>query len=107
MECRLSGEKNIYESSSTGDFSCVTFSDYRIRKQYRITDPAKVFVSPDYSSIENKNSRVIDFRNTHYWNPSVKPGKDGKVTIEFRTSDIHSVYEINVQGITGDGEKIG
>ena len=38
-----------------------------------------------------------------YWNPSVKPDKEGKAKIEFWTSDHKSDYEINIQGIAGDG----
>jgi hypothetical protein len=53
-----------------------------------------------------KNRRIPDFRNTLYWNPSVKPDKEGKVSVEFWTSDITSVYEINIQGITKDGKTI-
>jgi hypothetical protein len=73
---------------------------------YRVADPVLSFASPDYSSGEVKNSRIPDFRNTLYWNPSVKPGKNGKTRIEFWTSDISSDYIINVQGITSDGNLI-
>jgi hypothetical protein len=51
-----------------------------------------------------KNSHEPDFRNTLYWNPSVKPGIDGKAKIEFWTSDIAGDYEINVQGIAPEGK---
>jgi hypothetical protein len=53
-----------------------------------------------------KNNRIPDFRNTLYWNPSVKPDKGGKARIEFWTSDMASTYEINIQGITSDGKPI-
>jgi hypothetical protein len=53
-----------------------------------------------------KNSAIPDFRNTLYWNPSVKPGIDGRVKLEFRTSDIISDYTLNLQGITPDGKLI-
>lgn len=51
-----------------------------------------------------KNGRIPDFRNTLYWNPSVKPDKDGRIGIEFWTSDFTTDYEINIQGITSEGK---
>jgi hypothetical protein len=53
-----------------------------------------------------KQSRIPDFRNTLYWNPSVKPDVDGKVKIDFWTSDISDEYEVNIQGITPEGKTI-
>ena len=96
------GMVNIITKS--GDFSCATLPGYAVRLHSRAIDPVASFVSPDYSSAEMKNSRIPDFRNTLYWNPSVKPDKDGKARIEFWTSDIASDYEINIQGITSEGK---
>ena len=53
-----------------------------------------------------KSSRLADYRNTLYWNPSVKPDKDSKAGIEFWTSDTKSDYIINIQGITSEGHTI-
>jgi hypothetical protein len=92
--------------TKAGDFSSVSLPDYAIRLPYRVIDPVISFVSPDYSSDNMKNSRIPDFRNTLYWNPSVKPDKDGKVSTVFWTSDNTSEYEINIQGITADGKAI-
>jgi len=74
--------------------------------QYRVVDPVNSFVSPDYSNKEKKESSIPDFRNTLYWNPSVKKNTDGKIRIEFWTSDYASDYLINIQGLTGDGKTI-
>ena len=92
--------------TKSGDFGSVTLPGYATRLPYRVIDPVVSFLSPDYSSAEIKNSRIPDFRNTLYWNPSVKPDKDGKARIEFWTSDITSDYEINIQGITSEGKTI-
>lgn len=77
-----------------------------IRLPYRVIDPVWSFVSPDYSSSENTNSQIPDFRNTLYWNPSVKPDKSGLANIEFWSSDVVSDYEINIQGINSEGKLI-
>jgi hypothetical protein len=51
-----------------------------------------------------KKSRIPDFRNTLYWNPSVKPDKEGVARVEFWTSDFVSDLEVNIQGITPEGK---
>lgn len=100
----FSGIVNVITKS--GDFSCVPLPDYMIRLPYRVIDPGWSFTSPDYSSSEFTNSRIPDFRNTLYWNPSVKTDKSGTVKIEFWSSDVVSDYEINVQGINSEGKLI-
>jgi hypothetical protein len=98
------GLVNIITSSA--DFSTIPLPGYMVRFPYRVIDPVQSFFSPDYSSSDLKNNTIPDFRNTLYWNPSVKTGSEGKVRIEFWTSDFASEYEINVQGITSEGEVI-
>jgi hypothetical protein len=89
--------------TKSGDFSCVPLPDYMIRLPYKISEPVRMFVSPGYSSEEMKYSHIPDYRNTLYWNPSVKPDKDGKARVEFWSSDNKSQYVINIQGVTQDG----
>ena len=90
--------------TKAGDFSNATLPDYAIRLPYRVIDPVCSFKSPDYSSVELKKSRIPDFRNTLYWNPSVKPDKEGVARVEFWTSDFVSDLEVNIQGITPEGK---
>lgn len=63
--------------------------------------PKRSFLRPDYSSAAT--NRLPDFRNTLYWNPSVQTGTDGKVQIEFVTSDAIGDYEIVVKGVSKTG----
>ncbi|MBW6500302.1 MAG: hypothetical protein K0B05_02815 [Bacteroidales bacterium] len=98
---RFYGIVNVITKS--GNYASFPLPDYAVRFPYRIFDPDVPFVSPDYSETEAKQSRVPDFRNTLYWNPSVKPGKDGKARVEFWSSDYVSDYEINVHGISSEG----
>ena len=90
-------------TTRSADFNTIQLPGYMIRLPYRVTEPVQSFFSPDYSSSDLKNSTIPDFRNTLYWNPSVKADSEGKVRIEFWTSDFVSEYEINVQGITSEG----
>jgi hypothetical protein len=90
--------------TNSGDFGNVVVPPYAINLQYQVIDSVYTFKSPDYSSPEMNNRHEPDFRNTLYWNPSVKPGKDGKAKIEFWTSDIAGDYEVKVQGISSEGK---
>jgi hypothetical protein len=92
--------------TKAGDFSCIPLPDYMIRIPYKVIDAGFCFSSPDYSNTEIKKSKIPDFRNTLYWNPSVRPDQNGKVNIEFWTSDVIAEYEINIQGITKGGKLV-
>ena len=98
------GIVNVITKAS--DFSAIPLPDYMVRVPYRAVDPVEEFVSPDYSSIENKDKPNPDFRNTLYWNPTLNPDKEGKITAEFWTSDFASDYEIIIQGVTSEGRLI-
>ena len=89
-----------------GNFSNVELPGHAIRLPYRVTETASNFLSPDYSSGELKQNRIPDFRNTLFWEPSVKPDKENKMTVEFWASDLPGNYVLNVQGITAQGDKL-
>jgi phosphomevalonate kinase len=80
--------------------------DYAVNLHFSRTDPVFSFFSPDYSSEVLKNNHIPDFRNTLYWNPSLKPDDDGKFRIEFYSSDMESDYTINIQGVNADGRPL-
>jgi hypothetical protein len=90
----------------TGNLRNITLPDYVARLPFKVADPVPSFYAPDYSDPDSKQSRIPDFRNTLFWSPSLKPDKDGKVRMEFWTSDSASDYIVNIQGITGDGKLI-
>lgn len=92
--------------TKAGDFSNATLPDNVTRLSYRVIDPVNSFVSPDYSSELMNKSRIPDFRNTIYWNPSVKLNSKGKARIDFWTSDFVSDFEVNIQGITQEGKTL-
>ena len=88
------------------NFNSIPLPDYMIRFPYRVVEPALSFAMPDYSSADQKNSSLPDFRNTLYWNPSVLLDKEGKSSLEFWTSDLPGKYKIIVQGASHDGQII-
>ena len=89
--------------TKAGDFTAVALPDYMVRIPYRAADPVASFVSPDYSTPEMKKSRIADYRNTLYWNPSIGADATGTRKVEFWSSDNAGDYVINIQGIGPDG----
>ena len=101
---KLYGIVNVI--TRAGNFKGLTLPDYVAKLSYRVIDPEVSFYSPDYSDTEKRYSRFPDLRNTLYWNPSLKPYKDGKVRFEFWTSDISGDYIITIQGIGESGKPV-
>jgi hypothetical protein len=64
------------------------------------------YYTPEYSSREKIISRIPDFRQLLYWNPSVEINAGQLLPIEFYTSDNKGSYVIDVEGITSDGTPI-
>jgi hypothetical protein len=69
------------------------------------------FYAPKYETPLQARSRMPDFRNLLYWNPSVTAGADpgnpqspGSATLDFYTSDMPGSYLIVVQGLSPDGQ---
>jgi len=92
--------------TEAGDFSNIALPDHAIRLPYRVTEPVNAFLSPDYSTSESEQKRIPDFRNTLYWNPSVKKDTGNKISVEFCASDLPGDYILDIQGITAQGDKM-
>jgi hypothetical protein len=60
------------------------------------------FYSPAYETAGDAASRIPDFRNVLYWNPSLNTGTP-QAWADFFTSDIPGNYLISVEGIAKDG----
>jgi hypothetical protein len=92
--------------TKAADFNNLQFPDNSVRLPYRAIDQVNPFLSPDYSSPDKRKSRIPDFRNTLYWNPSVTPDNSGKASVNFWTSDFISDFVVNIQGFTADGKAV-
>lgn len=90
----------------SGDFSSIEMPEYAVILPYRVAEEPSFFIAPEYSGKEEKLSRRPDLRNTLYWNPSVRTGTDGRINIEFWTSDLPGKYTVNIMGISTGGEKL-
>jgi hypothetical protein len=100
----FSGLVNVI--TKAGDYSCVPLDDYMTRLKYRVTDPVLTFPLPDHNKNDSVEGMIPDFRNTLYWNPSLKSVLKGKSEFSFWTSDIPLVYIINIQGVSSDGKPV-
>lgn len=92
--------------TKSGDYSCVPLDDYMTRLKYRVADPVLTIPLPDHGSTKPEEGIIPDFRNTLYWNPSVKPDGKGKAEISLWTSDIPLAYSIYIQGISSSGKPV-
>lgn len=61
------------------------------------------FYSPVYEDDSQRTSRLPDRRTLLYWAPNLYTGKDGKLRVEFYTSDVRGKYTATIEGITGEG----
>ena len=94
----------IFLRSKGGKFAGVNLSDDAAFLEYQMYSPETSYNSVEYHSINERENKRADFRNTLYWNPDVNfesgagPG--------FFTSDHISEYEIILEGYTGKGKPI-
>lgn len=91
----------IQISSFEGDARSFPLPESALRRSYLTLLPERQFVTPDHN--DNTNSHMPDFRNTLYWNPSIRTDASGKATVIFSTSDAIGEYEIRVEGVSDTG----
>jgi hypothetical protein len=92
--------------TGSADFFNLPLPENAVRIQYRIIDPVYGFVTPHYPNVLNVKDHEPDFRNTLYWNSSLKAEKDGNIRIEFSSSDNRGDYEVSIQGISPGGKAV-
>jgi len=66
---------------------------------------SREFYSPDYDRLKPEID-FSDHRATLYWNPNLKPDKNGIATIKFFNDDETKKFKVVIQGIDLDGKII-
>ncbi len=66
---------------------------------------SREFYSLDYNTISTQSS-FVDYRPTLYWNPNLKPDKNGNALIEFFNDDAAKKFKLVIQGIDDEGKII-
>jgi hypothetical protein len=64
----------------------------------------RTFYSPDYSTNEQLQSPLPDFRDVLYWSPNIATDEKGKGLFSFYTGDVPGNYFVMLQGITPGGK---
>jgi hypothetical protein len=89
-----------------GNLGNISLPDHVVEMSYSAFDKPVSIVLPDYSDIKKLKSKIPDFRNTLYWNPSFNSKSAVISKLDFWTSDIPGDYIIDIEGITENGEMV-
>ena len=89
--------------TNQGDLSSPELPGNSLRQTFQTYQTGQDNIIPDYSMEDKLNSRIPDFRNLLYWNPSVRTDREGKAQISFYTSDNTGKYTIRIEGMTDKG----
>ncbi len=92
-------------TTTKGNLNDIDFNKPLFRQEFESLQHKPVFITPEYYSQSQKESRLPDFRNTLYWNGDLKTDATGKVFVEFFASDEEGNYVISVEGFTSNGAK--
>jgi len=99
----LTFEGIVHFITKKANLSAIEFDKTLFRQEFQSVQNTPVFYSPDYSADSLRNSRIPDFRNTLYWNPSLVIDEKGRAAAEFFTPDEPGEYSVVVTGITSEG----
>jgi hypothetical protein len=112
---KLEVVRNRYYYGTTVAEGILKFTTYQGKLQTVPIDPNAVvidyegvqlqrkFYAPVYETIEQKNSRVPDFRNLLYWLPNLTTTEKEETEFNLYTSDQTGVYLVVIQGFTAQG----
>lgn len=87
-----------------GDLAGFSLNKKALVMEFEGIQSLKQYYSPKYASAAEKRSTTPDFRNTLYWNPSIKMDSESNHLVDFYTSDDANNYEIRINGISKDGQ---
>jgi hypothetical protein len=86
-----------------GNLPDYTLNPHDVILDYDGLQQQRIFYSPDYSSENERQSRLPDFRDVLYWSPDVTTNEKGNGHISFFTGDIPGKYLVVLQGISANG----
>lgn len=92
--------------SLEGGMCDIDYPNTGLRTSLTILEEESRYKNMDYSVNQCYDPIMPDFRNTLYWNPTLKPDDEGMIEFTFHTSDFVSDYLITLQGITDRDEAI-
>ncbi len=87
----------------TGDMPGFVLDKNAVVIDYEGIQLQREFYMPKYDSAIQKESRMPDFRNTLYWNPTIITNENGTAKCGFYTSDQPGNYLLVIQGLNNEG----
>ncbi|HEY0651778.1 MAG TPA: hypothetical protein VGD65_01580 [Chryseosolibacter sp.] len=87
------------------DLAGITLDRKNFVLDYEGLQAARTFFAPVYDSERQRSTRVPDQRSTLLWMPTVTIA-DGQASVTAYTSDLPGTFEIQLHGISDDGETI-
>jgi hypothetical protein len=100
----LTFEGIVSYSTYTGDLNGFKLNPRALVLDYEGLQQQREVYAPVYGNRQQRESRLPDHRTMLYWNPRFTTASDGRVQLEFYTSDVPGIYKIVVEGITRNGE---
>lgn len=99
-----SNENGIFSLTSyKGDLGGAEIDPKAVVLDYDGLQKERKFYAPVYETDHQLTSRMPDMRSTLYWSPTVTPDANGRVHVEFYTSDQPGKYIAVTQGLSADG----
>ncbi len=95
----------IQAFSKNRDMAGIDLSKNSMFFNYSLYSGTKPVYFPDYAD-KTYHARIPDRRNTLYWNPALQLKQSEEQNISFYTADITGEYEILIQGLSKNGDKI-
>jgi len=89
--------------SYSGEIGATQIDPNSLVVEFEGLQQQREFYSPQYSSGDDVESHMPDFRNVLYWAPQIITGSDGKSKLSFYTSDLKGKFAVVIQGLTKDG----
>lgn len=86
-----------------GDLAGFQLNPRSIKINYEGLQQKREFYSPRYDNVSSRKSRMPDQRTLLYWNPDVRTDSKGEFQLEFFTSDVSGIFQVEVEGITNEG----
>ncbi|GAB4032216.1 hypothetical protein [Spirosoma gilvum] len=92
-----------------GDLAGFPLDNRLVRLDYDGLQLQWEFFAPRYdrpagTATKQTSSRLPDARTLLYWNPNWNPNAQGKAQADFYTSDQTGTYQVEVNGLTRDGQ---
>jgi hypothetical protein len=93
-------------STYNGTFDAFELDPEVVGVDYNGLQLQREFYAPVYETKEQIASRLPDLRTTLLWKPDITIGKEGRISLQFYSSDRSGEYVFVLQGINSNGEPV-